>query len=132
MSANSGMFMACSHKPHSISSIDTATRPGSSRNHAAVERYLLEKDSYKEFLVNGPKDNRPTCQRQKPDDQGFEQSQKHVDSNDVRTQGMLRYPPKHRDLSPRRTSQDEGRVSVTQLLIWIQDLGLSNGIAPSP
>lgn len=132
MSANSGMFMACSHKSHSISSIDTATRPGSSRNHAAVERYLLEKDSYKEFLVNGPKDNTPTCQRQKPDDQGFEQSQKHVDSNGVPTQGMLRYPPKHRDLFSRRKSQDEGRVSVTRLLISIQDLGVSNGNAPSP
>lgn len=94
MPANSAMFMACSHKSHSISSIDTATRPGSSRNHAAVERYLLEKDSYKEFLVNGPKDNTPTCQPQKPDNQGFEQRQKHADSNGVQTQGMLWYPQK--------------------------------------
>lgn len=100
------------HKSHSISSIDTATRPGSSRNHAAVERYLLEKDSYKEFLVNGPKDNTPTCQPQKPDNQGFEQRQKHADSNGVQT-------------------QDEGLVSVTQLLIWIQDLGVSSGCAES-
>lgn len=86
--ANSAIRMACRLKAQSISSSNTASRPENSSNHAAIERYLLEKDSYREFLVNGPQDDTPDCQPQKEDAQVCKQRQGIADSNGIQTQGM--------------------------------------------
>lgn len=74
------MILPSRQKSQSLSSGDTGSRSKGPQNNAAIDRYVREKDGYKEFLVNGPRDSPTGGQPGTQDMQELNQPEKHTSS----------------------------------------------------